>query len=147
MMGAYNNLFFFSSRRRHTRYWRDWSSDVCSSDLSAVQAQNTEIAAGEIGGQPQPREQMLNATVTAQSRLQTPEQFRAIILKSEQTGASVQLGDVARVELGAESYNAVSRVNGHPGAGIAVSLAPGADALETAELVKVKVEEIARGFP
>jgi multidrug efflux pump len=115
--------------------------------IAAIQAQNTEIAAGEIGGQPQPREQMLNATVTAQSRLQTPEQFRNIILKTEQSGAAVRLSDVARVELGAESYNAVSRVNGHPGAGIAISLAPGADALETSDLVKAKVEEVARSFP
>ncbi|HVJ00718.1 MAG TPA: efflux RND transporter permease subunit, partial [Sphingomonas sp.] len=115
--------------------------------ISAIQAQNTEVAAGEIGGQPQPPTQMLNATVTAQSRLQTPEQFRQIILKTETSGANVLLSDVARVELGAESYNAVSRVNGHPGAGIAISLAPGADALETAELVKAKVEDIARGFP
>jgi multidrug efflux pump len=115
--------------------------------IAAIQAQNTEIAAGEIGGQPQPSTQMLNATVTAQSRLQTPAQFEQILLKTESSGANVLLKDVARVELGAESYNAVSRVNGHPGAGIAISLAPGADALETAELVKAKVSEIARGFP
>ncbi|TGX55206.1 efflux RND transporter permease subunit [Sphingomonas gei] len=115
--------------------------------ITAITNQNTEVAAGEIGGQPQPSTQMLNATVTAQSRLQTPAQFEKIILKTETSGANVLLKDVARVELGAESYNAVSRVNGHPGAGIAVSLAPGADALETAELVKARVEEIARGFP
>jgi len=120
---------------------------IPSDIISAIQNQNTEVAAGEIGGQPQPREQMLNATVTAQSRLQTPEQFRRIIVKTETSGANVLLGDVARVELGAESYNSVSRINGHPGAGIAISLAPGADALETAELVKAEVERIARGFP
>lgn len=115
--------------------------------ITAIQNQNTEVAAGEIGGQPQPSSQMLNATVTAQSRLQTPAQFEKIILKTETSGANVLLKDVARVELGAESYNAVSRVNGHPGAGIAVSLSPGADALETAELVKAEVEQIARSFP
>jgi len=115
--------------------------------VTAITNQNTEVAAGEIGGQPQPSTQMLNATVTAQSRLQTPAQFEQIILKTETSGANVLLKDVARIELGAESYNAVSRVNGHPGAGIAISLAPGADALETAELVKAKVEEIARSFP
>ncbi|MCD2324640.1 efflux RND transporter permease subunit [Sphingomonas sp. IC-56] len=115
--------------------------------ITAIQNQNTEVAAGEIGGQPQPSSQMLNATVTAQSRLQRPEQFEQIILKTETSGANVFLKDVARVELGAESYNAVSRVNGHPGAGVAISLAPGADALETAELVKARVEEAARGFP
>ncbi|WP_448662076.1 efflux RND transporter permease subunit [Sphingomonas sp. CJ20] len=115
--------------------------------ITAIQNQNTEVAAGEIGGQPQPNTQMLNATVTAQSRLQTPEQFRKIILKTQTSGAAVRLSDVARIELGAESYNAVSRVNGHPGAGIAISLAPGADALKTAELVKAQVEKISRTFP
>ncbi|NJR77204.1 efflux RND transporter permease subunit [Sphingomonas corticis] len=115
--------------------------------ISAIQAQNTEVAAGEIGGQPMPKEQMLNAVVTAQSRLQTPDQFANIILKTQANGATVRLADVARVELGAESYNAISRVNGHPGAGIAVLMAPGADALTTSELVKAEVARVAKGFP
>lgn len=115
--------------------------------VSAIQAQNTEVAAGEVGGLPAPDNQMLNATVTAQSKLQTPEQFQAIVLKTDPSGASVRLGDVARVELGAENYSAIVRVNGHPGAGIAVSLAPGADALKTAELVKQRVDQLAESFP
>jgi len=115
--------------------------------VTAIQNQNTEVAAGELGGQPQPAEQMLNATVTAQSRLQTPAQFKAIILKTQADGATVRLQDVARVELGAESYNASSRVNRHPGAGISISLSPGADALATAELVKAEVDRIAPSFP
>lgn len=115
--------------------------------IAAIQAQNTEVAAGEIGGQPQPDTNMLNATVTAQSRLQTPEQFAKIILKTNRAGASVRLSDVARVELGAENYNARSRVNGHPGAGLAILLAPGADALKTAERVKAEVERQAKNFP
>ena len=115
--------------------------------VTAIQNQNTEVAAGEVGGQPQPREQMLNATITAQSRLQTPAQFGAIILKTQTNGGSVRVRDVARVELGAENYNAVSRINQHPGAGIAISLAPGADALKTAELVKAEVEAISKTFP
>ncbi len=115
--------------------------------VNAIQAQNTEVAAGEVGGLPQPSGQMLNATVTAQSRLQTPEQFEQIILKTEPTGATVRLKDVARIELGAENYAAVTRLNGHPGAGIAISLAPGADALETAELVKTRVEQLSANFP
>ena len=115
--------------------------------ISAVQSQNSEVAAGEIGGQPQPAEQMLSATVTAQSRLQTPEQFRAIVLKTLSDGASVTVGDVARVEIGSENYNASSRINKHPGAGIAISLSPGADALETAELVKAEVEKASKSFP
>src|SRR5436190_6271054 len=115
--------------------------------ISALSAQNAEVAAGEIGGQPSAPGQMLNATVTAQSKLQTPEQFRNIIVKAEPSGARVLLSDVGRIELGAENYSAVIRANGHPGAGMAIFLAPGADALETADLVKAKVEGISRSFP
>jgi multidrug efflux pump len=124
------------------------SFQLIPSDVTAaIQTQNTEVAAGEIGGQPQPDTQMLNATVTAQSRLQTPEQFANIVLKTLNDGSTVKLKDVARVELGAENYNARSRVNRHPGAGIAVLLAPGADALETAELVKAQIDKAAKDFP
>ena len=115
--------------------------------ITAISNQNTEVAAGEVGGMPQPDGQMLNATVTAQSRLQTPEQFRNIIVKSEPTGARVLLGDVARVELGAENYSALIRANGHPGAGMGISLEPGANALRTAELVKAKVADAATRMP
>ncbi len=115
--------------------------------VAAVQAQNTEVAAGEIGGQPSSDKQYLNAVVTAQSRLQTPEQFRNIILKTTTNGAAVRVSDVGWVELGAENYAARSRINQHPGAGIAVLLAPGADALKTAELVKAQVEAAAKNFP
>ena len=115
--------------------------------IAAIQAQNTEIAAGEIGGQPAPPQQMLNATVTAQSRLQTPDQFANIILKTTPQGAIVKLKDVARVELGSENYTVRSRINGHPGAGFAVSLSPGSDALKTAELVKAKIRDLTRSMP
>jgi multidrug efflux pump len=115
--------------------------------ITAIQNQNTEVAAGEVGGLPQPEGQMLNATVTAQSRLQTPEQFRNIVLKSDPSGARVLLSDVARVELGADNYSATIRANGHPGAGIGISLEPGANALRTANLVKQKVAEIAPRMP
>ena len=114
---------------------------------AAIQAQNTEVAAGEIGGLPQPTTNMLNATVTAQSRLQTPEQFREIIVKTQSSGATVRLSDVARIELGAENYSSVSRINQHPGAGIAILSAPGADALKTAELVKAEIARISKSFP
>ena len=124
------------------------SYQLMPSDLiTAIQNQNTEVAAGEIGGQPSPPTQYLNATVTAQSRLQTPDQFANIILKTQTNGATVRMKDVARIELGAESYAARSRLNTHPGAGIAVLLAPGADALKTADLVKNYVTEQAKSFP
>ena len=115
--------------------------------ITAVTNQNTEVAAGELGAQPQPSTQYLNATVTAQSRLQTPEQFRNIVLKTQATGAVVRLSDIGHIELGAETYGREGRINGHPGSGIAVLLAPGADALKTAELVKSFVAEQAKSFP
>ncbi|QXQ05693.1 efflux RND transporter permease subunit [Sphingosinicellaceae bacterium] len=114
---------------------------------AAIQAQNVEVSAGQIGQKPAPAGQRLNATVTAKSRLQTPEQFRNIIVKSQTDGSVVRLSDVARIELGNESYDTVSRVNGHPGAAIAIQLAPGADALATAEAVKAKVKELEAGMP
>jgi multidrug efflux pump len=115
--------------------------------ITALQNQNTEVAAGEIGGLPQPQGQELDATVTAQGRLQTPEQFRNVVVKSDPSGARVLLSDVARVELGADNYSATIRANGHPGAGIGISLEPGANALRTATLVKQKVDQIAPRMP
>ena len=134
------------------RIWLDpnklQSFQLMPSDvISAVQNQNVEVAAGEIGGMPQPEGQMLNATVTAQSRLQTPEQFRDIIVKSDPNGARVLLSDVARVELGAESYAATIRINGHPGAGIGIYLEPGANALNTSKLVKAEMSRVEPRLP
>ncbi|QQV76037.1 efflux RND transporter permease subunit [Sphingomonas aliaeris] len=120
---------------------------IPSDVIAAITAQNAEVAAGEIGGAPNGPNQVLNATVTAQSRLSTPSQFANIILKTQTDGSTVRLSDVARVELGSENYGTISRINGHPGAGIAVSLAPGADALGTAELVKQEVERQSKNFP
>src|SRR6476646_6924572 len=120
------------------RIWIDpnklQSFQLMPSDVvTAIQNQNVEVAAGEIGGMPQPEGQMLDATVTAQSRLQSADQFRNIILKSDSTGARVLLSDVARVELGAENYSTTIRINGHPGAGIGVYLEPGSNALTTSK--------------
>jgi multidrug efflux pump len=115
--------------------------------ISATTAQNSEVAAGEVGGLPSPQGQMLNATVTAQSRLQTVEQFENIVLKTQSDGSSVRIKDVARVEIGAENYSVVSRINGHPGAGMSISLSPGSDALETADRVKARMVELAADFP
>ncbi|KGD72734.1 efflux RND transporter permease subunit [Pantoea vagans] len=118
------------------------------SDVSAaIRSQNIQVSAGKIGGLPSPDNQQLTATVRAQSRLQTPEQFRNIIVKSDKSGAIVRVGDVARVELGGESYDMTTRLNGHPAAGVGVMLAPGANALATATLVKNKVEEYRHSMP
>ena len=113
----------------------------------AVRAQNTQVSAGEIGAQPATADQELNATVTAQSRLKTPEQFRNIILKSSTGGAAVRLSDVARVEIGADNYQVISRLNGRPAAGMPVRLAPGANALTTIDAVKAKATELAASLP
>jgi multidrug efflux pump len=134
------------------RIWLDpnklQSLRLMPSDIvTAIQNQNVEVAAGEIGGMPQPQGQMLDATVTAQSRLQTPEQFRNIIVKADPSGARVLLSDVARVELGAENYSATIRINGHPGSGIGIYLEPGANALNTSKLVKAEMKEISPRLP
>jgi multidrug efflux pump len=109
---------------------------------AAVQTQNVQVSAGQIGAQPAPPTAALNATVTAQSRLQTPEQFRNIILKTSPSGAVVHLSDVARVELGAATYSVESKFNGHPASGIAIMLAPGANALKTVDAVKARAESL-----
>jgi multidrug efflux pump len=115
--------------------------------VTALRAQNTQVAAGEIGGVPSAPGQMLNATVTAQSRLTNADQFRRVVLKTQPDGSAVTLDQVGRVELGQESYNVISRLNGHPGAGIQVLLAPGADALKTSDLLRAEIAARAKDFP
>lgn len=114
---------------------------------AALQAQNTQVAAGEIGANPAPEGQRLNATVTARSRLETPDQFKNVVVKTNVDGSVVKLKDVARVELGEESYGALSRFNGMPATGLSISLASGANATRTADLVKAKVEELSADLP
>ncbi|MFD1984000.1 efflux RND transporter permease subunit [Mesorhizobium newzealandense] len=118
-------------------------SDVAA----AIQAQNTQVSAGQLGGMPQRKGQQLNATVTAKSRLQTAEQFRNIILKSTTDGSLVRLNDVASVELGAESYTTQANYNGKPAAGVAVNLATGANAINTAEAVRTTINRLSSTFP
>jgi len=118
------------------------------SDITAaLQAQNTQVAAGEVGGNPAPDGQRLNATITARSRLETPEQFRNIVVKTNVDGSVVKLKDVANVEMGEESYGALNRFNGMPATGMSINLASGANATLTAELVKEMVAELAKDLP
>ncbi len=114
---------------------------------TAVQAQNIQVSAGQIGANPVVQGQQLNATVTVQSRLHSAEEFKAIILRTAADGSVVRLGDVARVELGAETYDLGGRYNGHPAAGLAVKLTPGANALRTVTAVKAQVAELEPSFP
>ncbi|HRE17093.1 MAG TPA: efflux RND transporter permease subunit, partial [Rhodocyclaceae bacterium] len=108
---------------------------------------NAQVSAGQLGGMPFLKGQQLNATVTAQSRLQTPEQFGNIILRTTTNGATVRLRDIARIELGGESYDVISRYNGKPATGLAIKLATGANALATAEAVNAKMKELSPFFP
>ena len=134
------------------RIWLDAdklkSFSLMPSDVqSAIEAQNIQVSAGKIGALPASDKQQLTATVRAQSRLQTVAQFRDIIVKSQTDGAVVRVKDVARVEMGSEDYSAQAKLNGHPAAGLAVMLAPGANALDTATLVKNKINEYRNNMP
>jgi hydrophobe/amphiphile efflux-1 (HAE1) family protein len=115
--------------------------------IEAIRAQNAQVAVGQLGGTPAIDGQQLNATITAQDRLQTPEQFRNIVLRSGAEGAVLKLGDVARVELGSDNYSVISRYNGNPASGVAVSLATNANALSTADRIAELMERMRPGFP
>ena len=115
--------------------------------IAAIRAQNAQVSAGQLGGTPSTPGTVLNATISAQSRLQTPAQFEQIILKDTGGGTHVYLRDVARVELGAENYNSLAKYNGKSAAGLAIKLAPGGNALDTAEAVKAQVAELSKAFP
>ena len=114
---------------------------------AAIRSQNVQISAGQLGGLPAVPGQQLNATISAQGRLQTPAQFESIVLRTDPSGATVRLRDVARVELGGENYSTLSFYNGKPSSGLAVRLASGANALDTADAVKAKTAELERFFP
>ncbi|MBD3771155.1 MAG: efflux RND transporter permease subunit [Rhodobacterales bacterium] len=115
--------------------------------VQAIRDQNAQVSSGALGGAPSVPGQEINVTITLQSLLSTPEQFRNLLLRTTTEGGSVRLGDVANVELGAENYAFISRFNGYPATGFAVSLATGANALDTAERVKTTVEEMSHSFP
>ena len=114
---------------------------------SALLAQNTEVAAGQIGALPSTAGQQLTATVTARSKLQTPEQFREVVVRSAADGSIVRVGDIARVEMGSDSYLTRSRVTGKTAAGMALFLATGANAIGTADAVRKKLDELRPFFP
>ena len=121
---------------------------LTTADISnAIKAQNAQVSAGQLGGLPAVPGQQLNATIIAQTRMNSPEQFAAILLKVNQDGSQVRLRDVAHVELGGESYNTIARYNGKPASGLGIKLATGANALNTADAVKAKVEELSAFFP
>jgi multidrug efflux pump len=114
---------------------------------AAVNAQNGQVSLGALGGTPAVPGQQLTATATSQGRLHTPEEFRNIILRAKPNGSLLHLGDVARVELGAESYGSVSRFNGQPAIGMAISLTSTANALQTARDVEALINDLKPSFP
>ncbi|ADD76697.1 AcrB [Pantoea ananatis LMG 20103] len=134
------------------RIWLDPSKlasySLMPSDVTtALESQNTQVSSGQLGAQPSSNKQQLVATVRSRSRLQTPEQFRNIVLKSQADGSVVRLSDVARVEMGDEDYSANVMANGHPASGMAIQLASGANALSTAEKVKSTIDEFRSSMP
>ncbi|RJX20633.1 MAG: efflux RND transporter permease subunit [Desulfobulbus sp.] len=115
--------------------------------IDALRAQNAQVSAGQFGGAPAVEGQQLNATITARTLLQTPEQFEQILLRTNPDGSTVRLKDVADCKIGTENYDVEGRYKGKPAAGMAIRLAAGANALDTAERVKAKMAELAKYFP
>jgi hydrophobe/amphiphile efflux-1 (HAE1) family protein len=114
---------------------------------TAISAQNAQVSAGQLGALPSVAGQQLNATITAQTRLKTAEEFEAILLRTQTDGSEVRLRDVARIERGSESYADVSRYNGKPATGLAIKLASGANALDTVRGIDAELEQLSKFFP
>jgi len=117
-------------------------------DISnAVSVQNSQVTVGQLGGAPAVDEQLINATITAQSLLTTVDEFKNILIKVNADGSQVRLQDIARVELASESSSVIPTFNGHATSGIAITLASGANSLNTQAAVDVKLAELSQGFP
>ncbi|MPX32478.1 efflux RND transporter permease subunit [Moraxella catarrhalis] len=135
------------------RIWLDPAKlrayNLIPSDVSsAIRSQNVQVSAGQLGTLPTNTDRVvINATVSVQSYLQTPEQFEDILLKTDTAGAQVRIKDVARVELGSENYQFRAQYNGQAASGLAIMLAPGANALEVREAVGVRLDELSQNFP
>src|SRR5712672_2672006 len=114
---------------------------------AALQAQNVQISGGQLGGTPAVQNQQLNAAITEATLLRTPEEFNNILLKVLPDGSQVRLRDVARVNLGAESFNVDTQYNGQPASGIGIQLAPGANALNTADAIRARIAQLQPYFP
>lgn len=134
------------------RIWLDPANlnsyQLTTNDVTAaIKSQNAQIAVGQLGGTPSTDNQALNATINAQSLLQTPEQFRNITLRVNPDGSEVTLDNVAQVEMGAEKYDILSRYNRNAASGLGVKLASGANEMETSELVLARLDELSHFFP
>jgi multidrug efflux pump len=145
------NVQLFGSERA-MRVWLDPDKLVGLSltpqDVSdAIRAQNAQVAAGRLGGSPGGDDRRVTGSLLIKGQLTSPEEFGQIVLRAESDGSTVRLKDVARVEVGAESYNMSTRINGKPAAGASVELAPGANALNTAALIKERLQQLQPSFP
>ena len=114
---------------------------------NAIQQQNVQAAAGLIGAPPIPDDQVLQYSITALGRLDSPDQFKNIIVRTGAEGAIVRISDIGRVELGAQTYNSVSQLNGSPSATIAIYQSPGSNALGVADAVRAQLEVLKNRFP
>jgi multidrug efflux pump len=124
------------------------SYQLTPGDVSAaISAQNNQVAVGDLGGTPSVAGQQVSAGMIAQTKMSSPEQFADILLKVNSDGSQIRLKDIARVEIGGESYDAVTTFNGQPAAGMAIMLATGANALDTAEAVRAKLTDLQPYFP
>jgi multidrug efflux pump len=134
------------------RIWLDpdklFSYGVTAADVSqAISEQNVQVSAGQMGGLPAVKGQQLTATIIGPTRLQTPEQFRDVLIKVDPSGSQVRLGDLARVELGGQNYAIDTYYNGDPAAGLGVKLATGANALATAKAVRATIDGLKPFLP
>jgi multidrug efflux pump len=142
MFGAQNAMRIWLNPSKLNNY------HLTSVDVSAaLMAQNAQVSAGQFGGTPATQGQQLNATITARTLLQTPEQFGEIILRTNSDGSTVKLKDVADCRVGTENYDIQSFYKGKPVGAMAIRLAAGANALDTSERVKAKMKELSRYFP
>ena len=142
MFGSQNSMRIWLNPSKLNNYHLT-TADV----TAALQAQNTQVSAGQFGGTPALPGQQLNATITSRTLLQTPEQFGAIVLRTNTDGSTVKLRDVADCKIGTENYNIQSFYKGKPVGAMALRLASGANALETADRIKAKMAELSKYFP
>ncbi len=142
MFGSQNAMRIWVDPARLNNYHLT-TNDV----IAAVQAQNAQVSAGQFGGSPAPMGQQLNATITARTLLQTPEQFGAIVLRTNGDGSTIKLRDVAECKIGTENYEIEARYKGKPMGAMALRLASGANALDTGDRIKAKMVELEKYFP
>jgi len=115
--------------------------------MNMIRSQNAQVAAGQLGGAPPVKGQQLNASIIAQTRLTSPEAFGNILLKVNSDGSQVRLHDVARIERGGENYNFVVKINGKPASALGIQLASGANALDTANAIRARIDQLKPYFP